>query len=330
MPYQVHFQPRLPYSSSNLPLTLISLEAWALVTLSGVDTVKYLQGQLTCDVASLDANSFSFAAHCNAKGKMLSHLCVFYRGEGMAYIERRSVLDSQLAELKKYAVFSKTNIIVDDQAVLLGLAGFQAPAALSSLFYEIPDASSSVVQYQDTTLLYYNLPAPRFLLITTLKKSYFIKQKLEGQAQFNNSRQWLVLDIEAGYPVIDLANSAQLIPQAANVQALDGISFNKGCYAGQEIIARTKYRCANKRQLYWLVGKAGHRPTIGDNLELKMGENWHRTGTILAACQLEDGNFCLQAVLNNNLSPDSVLRVRNDSDDSGALFIQQLPYIINK
>ncbi len=83
--------------------------------------------------------------------------------------------------------------------------------------------------------------------------------KLHDQAELNDSGQWLALEIEAGYPVID-ANSAQLIPQATNLQALEGISFSKGCYTGQEMAARAKFRGANKRALYWLEGKAGPAP----------------------------------------------------------------------
>lgn len=328
MSSQVPFPPRLPSPSSHLPLTLISLEDWALVTLNGADSVKYLQGQLTCDVASLDADRFSFAAHCDAKGKIFSHLCVFHHWEGMAFIERRSVRDSQLAELKKYAVFSKTTIAADDEAVLLGVAGFQAPATLGGLFDSVPDAAHPVAHHQHTTLLYFNLPAPRFLLITTSAVRDALQHKLEGQAQLNDSRQWLALDIEAGYPVIDSANGAQFIPQAANVQALDGISFTKGCYAGQEMVARAKYRGANKRALYWLAGKAGHLPAAGDDLELKMGDNWRRTGTVLAACQLEDSSVWIQAVLNNDLAPDSLLRVRDDG--AGALSLRPLPYVIGE
>ncbi|WMQ74888.1 MAG: tRNA-modifying protein YgfZ [Sodalis sp.] len=328
MSSQVFFPPRLPSPSSHLPLTLISLEDWALITLNGPDSVKYLQGQLTCDVASLEADCFSFAAHCDAKGKMFSHLCVFHHKDGMALIERRSVRDCQLTELKKYAVFSKTTIAADDEAVLLGVAGFQAQAALGGLFASVPNAAHSVAHHQNTTLLFFNLPAPRFLLITTPAVCDALQHKLEGHVQLNDSRQWLALDIEAGYPVIDSANGAQFIPQAANVQALDGISFNKGCYAGQEIVARAKYRGANKRAMYWLSGKAGHLPAAGDDLELKLGDNWRRTGTVLAACQLADSSVWIQAVLNNDLAPDSQLRVRDDA--VGALAVRSLPYVIGE
>ncbi len=84
----------------------------------------------------MDTDRFSFAAHCDAKGKMFSHLCVFHHQDGMAFIERRSVRDSQLAALKKYAVFSKTTIAAADDAVLLGAAGFQAQAALGWTLYQ--------------------------------------------------------------------------------------------------------------------------------------------------------------------------------------------------
>ncbi|KYP97153.1 global regulator, partial [Sodalis-like endosymbiont of Proechinophthirus fluctus] len=203
-----------------------------------------------------------------------------------------------------------------------------AQVALSGLFASVPDAAHPVAHHQETTLLFFNLPTPRFLLITTPVVRDALQHQLEGQAQLNDSRQWLALDIEAGYPVIDSANGAQFIPQATNIQALDGISFNKGCYVGQEMVARAKYRGANKRSLYWLAGKSYHLPAAGDDLELKIGDNWRRTGTVLAACQLEDSSVWIQAVLNNDLEPDSMLRVRGD--DAGVLAICPLPYVIGK
>ncbi len=326
MSVKVPFPPRLPSPSSRLPLTLISLEDWALVNLTGPDTVKYLQGQVTTDVAAMAPDQHILGAHCDAKGKMYSDLRLFHRQQGMAYIERRSVRDHQLSELKKYAVFSKVTMTADDDARLIGIAGFQARAALGGLFDALPDAERAVVQHGETTLLHFSLPMERFLLVTTEAVADALLDQLAGQAQLNDSQQWLALNIEAGLPLIDSVNSEQFIPQATNLQALGGISFSKGCYAGQEMVARAKYRGANKRALYWLAGKAGRVPAAGDELELQMGENWRRTGTVLAACQLEDGAVWVQAVLNNDLAPDSLLRVKDDT--SGALAIQPLPYAL--
>ena len=318
------FPPRQPVASSRLPLTLVSLEDWALVSVQGADSTSYLQGQVTLDVAALPAEKHLPCAHCDAKGKMWSNLRLFHRGEGYAYLVRRGLRDTQVAELKKYAVFSKVTIAADDNVVLLGVAGFQARAALTNRFAALPDAQTPVVQDGDSTLLWFATPAERFLLVTNVEKASELKQALVGEAQLNDSQQWLALDIEAGLPVLDEKTSAQLIPQATNLQALEAISFKKGCYTGQEMVARAKFRGANKRALYWLAGKAGRVPAAGDALELKMGENWRRTGTILAAVQLESGDVWVQAVLNNDLEAESVLRVQGD--EGGQLTIQPLPY----
>ncbi|CAM8678781.1 tRNA-modifying protein YgfZ [Leclercia adecarboxylata] len=321
------FSPRQPVASARLPLTLMTLDDWALATLVGVDSEKYLQGQVTADVSQLTEHQHLLAAHCDPKGKMWSNLRLFRRQDGFALIERRSLRDAQLTELKKYAVFSKVTIAADDEQVLLGVAGFQARAALKNLFSELPDAEKQVTNDGATSLLWFEHPAERFLLVTDVATAERVTQALRGEAQLNNSQQWLSLDIEAGIPVIDAANSGQFIPQATNLQALGGISFKKGCYTGQEMVARAKFRGANKRALWYLAGKASRVPEAGEDLELKMGDNWRRTGTVLAAVQLDDGRLLVQAVMNNDMEPDSVFRVR---EDVNTLSIEPLPYSLEE
>ena len=321
------FSPRQPAASARLPLTLMTLDDWALATLTGADAEKYLQGQVTADVAQLTEHQHLLAAHCDPKGKMWSNLRLFRRQDGFALIERRSLRDAQLTELKKYAVFSKVTIAPDDEHVLLGVAGFQARAALKNLFSELPDAEKQVVSEGETSILWFEHPAERFLLVTDVATAERVTDALRGEAQLNNSQQWLALNIEAGLPVIDAVNSAQFIPQATNIQALGGISFKKGCYTGQEMVARAKFRGANKRALWTLSGRASRVPEAGEDLELKMGENWRRTGTVLAAVQLDDGRLLVQVVMNNDMEPDSVFRVR---DDANTLSIEPLPYSLEE
>ncbi|ANG94040.1 tRNA-modifying protein YgfZ [Enterobacteriaceae bacterium 155047] len=321
------FSPRQPVASARLPLTLISLDDWALATLTGADSEKYLQGQVTADVGQMTEHQHLLAAHCDPKGKMWSNLRLFRRQDGFALIERRSLRDAQLTELKKYAVFSKVTIVADDEHVLLGVAGFQARAALKNLFSALPDAEKQVVSEGATSILWFEHPAERFLLVTDAETAERVTEALRGEAQLNNSQQWLALNIEAGLPVIDAANSAQFIPQATNLQALGGISFKKGCYTGQEMVARAKFRGANKRALWTLSGQASRVPEAGEDLEMKMGENWRRTGTVLAAVQLDDGRLLVQVVMNNDMEADTVFRVR---DDANTLSIEPLPYSLEE
>lgn len=321
------FPPRQPTAASRLPLTLMTLDDWALATITGADSEKYLQGQVTADVSTLAANQHLLAAHCDSKGKMWSNMRLFHDKEGFAWLLRRSVRETQLRELKKYAVFSKVAIAADDERVLLGVAGFQARAALANLFTTLPESENQVVQEGETTLLWFAHPAERFLLVTDAATADMVTEKLRGEAQFNNSQQWLALNIEAGLPVIDEANVAQFIPQATNLQALGGISFKKGCYTGQEMVARAKFRGANKRALWYLAGTASRIPEAGEDLERKMGDNWRRTGTVLAAAQLDDGRVIVQVVMNNDMEPDSVFRVR---EDANTLSIEPLPYSLEE
>lgn len=321
------FPPRQPSAAARLPLTLMTLDDWALATITGKDNETYLQGQVTADVAKLNEHQHLLVAHCDAKGKMWSNLRLFRDAEGFAWIERRNVRDAQLTELKKYAVFAKVTINPDDSRVLLGVAGFQARAALTNLFSILPDSENQAVRDGENTLLWLEHPGERFILVVNEETAQRVTEALRGEAELNNSQQWLALNIEAGLPVIDTANSAQFIPQATNMQALGGISFKKGCYTGQEMVARAKFRGANKRALWSLAGSASRVPEAGEDLEMQMGENWRRTGTVLAAAQLDDGRVLVQVVMNNDMEPDSVFRVR---DDAGSLRIEPLPYSLEE
>lgn len=124
-------------------------------------------------------------------------------------------------------MFSKLTISADNDAVILGVAGFKADAALAAYFPQLPDANTPAVTHEDTTLLYLSQPEARYLLITSLSTAEMLADKLRDSAQFNDGQQWVELEIEAGQPVIDVANSGQFIPQATNLQALNGICFKK-------------------------------------------------------------------------------------------------------
>lgn len=322
------FPPRQATAAARLPVTLISLEDWALATAVGADSEKYLQGQVTADVTALADSEHLLTAHCDPKGKMWSDLRLFRTPDGFAWIERRSVREMQLAELKKYAVFSKVTIAADDNNVLLGLAGFQARATLATAFDALPNAATPLVRSGSTTLLWLGLPDERFIIVTSETEAERLSEKWHTEVQRNNSAQWLALDIEGGLPVIDAPNIAQFIPQATNMQALGGISFKKGCYTGQEMVARAKYRGANKRALWLLIGDADREPLAGEELELKMGENWRRTGTVLAAVRLDDGKMLVQHIMSNDTEEEAILRVRDDS--TGALTVKTLPYSLDE
>lgn len=310
--------------SSELTFSLCLLQDWALTRVDGPDCISYLQGQLTQDVAALTPAQHTLAGHCDAKGKLWSSLRLFRQNDGFAYLLRREVQQQQMAELKKYAVFSRLTIEADNSSVLLAAAGSLARQTLNRFFTILPDEAHPCVHSDQSTLLWLNQPAERFILIVSASVADRLLSELDDHRV--DEIQWLALDIEAGLPIIDSVNSGKFIPQAVNLQCLDAINFKKGCYTGQEMVARAKYRGANKRALYWLsaVTHASITPAAGDVLELKLGDNWRRTGTVLCAVPLTDSELWIQAVLSNDLAANATLRPTGA--EQVILSIRALPY----
>lgn len=301
-------------------LVICSLTDWALVTAQGADATAYLQGQLTADLSLLAEDTHQLAAHCDAKGKMWSNLRIFHDGEGYSYLLRREVREQQLAEIKKYAVFSKITFTADDSRTLIGVMGEQAAEYLAQYFTQLPDASHPKVVEGTSVLLWLATPDNRYLIITDATKA----EALLCSDAVRDQQRWLAADIAAGLPIIDTVNAAQFIPQATNLQALGAISFKKGCYSGQEMVARAKYRGANKRALYWLAGSATEAVPAGHAIELQMGDKWRKTGTVLSSVLVNAHQLWVQIVLNNDLGVDELFRVEGQPDSE--LRIQPLPY----
>ncbi|MFS1538797.1 MAG: tRNA-modifying protein YgfZ [Candidatus Phlomobacter fragariae] len=316
------FTPATCEINHQLPLILMPLNDWSFITATDSDGKKYLQGQLTTDIDALSPQQHIFTAHCDAKGKMWSTLRLFHYKEGYGYILRTSVATKQLNELKKYAVFSQITLSQQHNIMLLGIAGQGARAALNRHFSQLPDQEKPVIHFEQTTLLHFSLPSERFLIVTD---SATATELTKHFPQHGDSQQWLALDIAAGFANIDIENSEKFIPQAVNLQALPAsISFQKGCYSGQEMVARAKYRGANKRAMFWLTGTANTLPKTGEAIEWQLGDNWRRTGTILAAVKLTNTTISVQVVMNHDTPKESVFRLQGD--EQSQLTTQPLPY----
>lgn len=303
------------YVAEQLPLSLLPLNDWALVTISGADRYRYLQGQVTCDVNTLQQDKRLLGAHCDISGRMWSCFQLFELGEQLALLQRRSVCEQQMQALRQYAMFSQVTITHNDNYRLLGIAGQGARQALTALFPQLPTAQMPILALEPDCLLYFPKPTERFLIITVEPNEKISQSLLDQGAQHGAADQWLALDIAAGQPIIDAPNSGHLLPQAVQLDQLQGISFTKGCYIGQEGVARAQYRGAQKRALYWLTGQSPQLPTVGESLELSVGEGrWRSSGRVLASVRLIDETVWIQAVLPAQLAPSTPLRIPNRAD----------------
>ncbi|QUJ67002.1 tRNA-modifying protein YgfZ [Photobacterium sp. GJ3] len=288
-------------------LALLDLSHWGLVTLVGQDSVSYLQGQVTCDVVSLAKTESTLGAHCDAKGKMRTIFRLFHHRDGLGWLQRKSVMATQLPELKKYAIFSKTTIEASSD-VLLGLTGAQADTVIDQRF----GGEGDVRALPSGTAV--RIDAQRWLLAVDEATAQDIAAHLQSEAVLSDDTLWDLYDIRSGIPRIDASTELEFIPQSMNLQALGGISFKKGCYTGQETVARAKWRGINKRAMYIVSGPAADCPKASDVLERSVGENWRKGGTVIAGYQFSDQQAIALVVLPNDLDEDTTFRLAADPD----------------
>jgi folate-binding protein YgfZ len=282
----------------------------AVIRLEGPDAEKYLNGQVTCDVTALPIGQSTLGAHCTPKGKVLAVFRLLKRDQDLLMLYKKELADVQLAELKKYAVFSKVTISdVSEQYDILGIAG-----AGTDIWQATQVKSGSFVE---TNWIQINPD-----------RWFFLKEKeqpLNVSLPECIAVNWKALDIIDGIPQLSKQTQTEFIPQALNLQALHGISFTKGCYTGQEIVARAKYRGANNRALYILKGSVNQPITTETVIERQVGEHWRISGTILDVWQQKD-QVLLSVVLPSDTLPDSIFRVENDQ--TSTLTLIPVPYSV--
>lgn len=276
----------------------IQLNQYQLIEAHGVDAEKYLQGQLTTDVVALPSGATTLTAHCDPKGKMSAIFRLLkVSNEQFFLLVKKDLLPSALDALKKYAVFSKVSFDLRDWRII-GVIGEKCGKI-----------------------------TPHFSLEIDRQRSILLNET-ELPVNFNgNEKIWEVADIQAGLPNLSPQTQNEFIPQALNLQAIEhAISFNKGCYIGQETVARAKYRGVNKRAMFVFKAQTQQETEIGSEIEMQIESNWRKTGTITSAVNL-DGVLWLQVVMNNDIDLEQQFRLPNSEI---LLERVQLPYLITE
>jgi len=318
----INLEANLP-SLKQLPNTyLVSLSHYSAISLCGEEQSKYLQGQVTCDVTMSTEHSLLVGAHCNAKGKVFSAFRLFNRNAAHLLIQPKASIESSITELKKFGVFAKVEISETDDLGFFALVGEDAASILQSRFSRIPDSLNPVVQSDSTTLAYIAGKQTRYLLIdaTATLETVLIGMDLPVY----NEAVWDLLEISEGFVQLSNESSGEYVPQMLNLQAVNGISFTKGCYLGQETVARMQYLGKNKKALFSLSTSLKQPIQSDDIIEKQLGENWRKAGDILSTYQADDGNCYFQAVLGSDVDSSTQLRIKSQPESK--VLIQALPY----
>ncbi len=224
----------------------------ALLRAAGADADGFLQGQLSNDLRKLTAGHAQMTSYSNPKGRMLAVFHLSRDPQGAVLMEvHRSVAESALKRLKMFVLRAKVDLQdISADTAALGLAGPDAESILRGLGLPTPAATDAVEIHDDIQITRRPAVATRFTLRASPTKLSELWPQLTQQARPAGTAAWRLLDIEAGVAVVYPETQEHFVAQMANLEQRGGISFDKGCYTGQEVIARLHYLGALKRRLF--------------------------------------------------------------------------------
>lgn len=284
----------------NAPLNntvLCDLSHLGLLEIEGADALNFLQGQLTNDIKLLNGNNAQYAAYCNPKGRMLAFFLAFADNKGHVHLQLpKSLIESIAKRLKMFVMRSKVSIQdQSDNIIKMGISGPEATAFLLALFNAVPTKDYEVMQHEQATLIKLSGTHPRYQILTSAEHGVLIWQALAKSARPVGADTWEWLEIQAGIPTITPATQEAFVPQMLNLDALDAINYKKGCYTGQEIVARTHYLGKVKRRTQLARLNSATAPSIGDDV---MDEAQQIVGKIV---RVAPNNIALSAENNYSL-----------------------------
>ncbi|HFD79679.1 MAG TPA: folate-binding protein [Gammaproteobacteria bacterium] len=301
------------------------LSHYGLISVHGDDAETFLQGQLTNDIRKVDEQHSQFSGLCNAKGRLLATFRVFRRGDSYYLCLPHQMVEEVIAQLRKYVLRSAVTLEeASDTFVHLGVSGEVAEEDLAAVTNGIPQNLHEVVQDEDQLIVRVPGIHPSHELFTTLEKAPELWNALNVRCAPIGEEAWRLLDIQAGIPVILPETREAFVPQMVNLQLIDGVSFQKGCYTGQEIVARMQYLGKLKRRMYRCHVDAEQHPQPGEEIYSRDVPE-QSVGKLVSAAAHPDGGYALLAVLQiSSAEGDEELRL--GSAEGPVIELQHLPY----
>lgn len=274
---------------------LCDLSHQGLIAVNGKDARAFLQGQLSADLNAVSPSKTVPTAYCTPKGRALATFQVFER-EGTLYLALAAdLVEPMLKRLRMFVMRSDVSLTdAHDSFVHFGYAEPQGEQRLQAILGQYPAEVDQVLQINQLTLIRRAAEVPRFEIYGQLEESQKLWGSLSVHAAAVTFEVWDYFEIAAGTPHVTLASSDAWVPQMLNLQLINGVSFTKGCYPGQEIVARLKYLGKNKRQLYRLSVDSFHLPAVGAVIS---SPNEPEAGQVLNAALNPDSRVEVLAVM---------------------------------
>lgn len=309
---------------------ICDLEEYTLIKVSGDDARTFLQNQLTNDIDALDADQHLLFGYCNPKGRLIGLFRMLRIEDGYLLQCPRDTSDLIVDRLKKYVLRAKVSFEQNIEWVSFGLVGRTLEKHLQDQFGKPAKKPDAFTLHQAVRILRHadhldeTVSVPRYQVIAPLGEAQTLWQIFSQEASVAGSCLWRRLDIAAGIPHVDSKNSEAFVPQMLNLDLINGVSFKKGCYPGQEIVARMHYLGNLKQRMFrFSLDKSSGATSIqpGDNLVNLEQQN---VGTIVDVQPNETGWDMLAVVRLTALNEELFL----PQDESYSLHRLPLPYTL--
>ena len=264
-----------------------------LILVTGDDAGDFLQNQLSNDIREIDENHFQLSAYSTPKGRMLAIFRVIRIANGYLLVTPRSLLESLIERLQRYVVGARVSLAdASDHFCRFGIQTAQEKIVGPE---KMPAATGEV--YQSDSLIVLN-PGPvdgqsRFLLLgLSLEETRSLWEEFSATLKPATFDAWRLSEIRAGIPTIYPQTSEEFVAQMSNLNLLGGVNFRKGCYPGQEIVARMQYLGKLKRRMFLARLVTDTCPRPGDDLVTAGGENADGSGKVVDAV-IDPSGHCL-------------------------------------
>ncbi|MGF6444581.1 YgfZ/GcvT domain-containing protein [Paraburkholderia youngii] len=302
------------------------LSQFGVIDTTGDDAASFLHAQLTNDVQHLDAANARLAGYCSAKGRLLASFLSWRSGDTIRLLVSKDVQAAVQKRLSMFVLRAKARLVdASGELAVVGLAG-DVRGALSGVFDALPDGVHVQVDGTAGTLIRVPdaLERLRYLWIGPKAQVEALLPSLDGKLKRVSPAVWDWLDIRAGEPRITQPVVEQFVPQMVNFDVLGAVNFRKGCYPGQEVVARSQYRGTIKRRTS-LANVAGELDTVRPGAELFHSDDpGQPCGMIVNAASAQGGGVDLLVEIKLTALDSGSVHV--GAADGPALRFLALPY----
>lgn len=259
---------------------------------------------------------------------MLANFRLFQSQQNHFLSVRSDLVKSSIKHLQKYVLRAQVAIQdVSEQLIHIGISGNNSENLLSAFIDNLSTVVDSVSHNDDYIAIRVAGETPRYEIFCSLEHAVKLWEIISVKSKIVNSAYWDYLNIKNGLPFIDSNTLEEFVPQMANMELINGVNFEKGCYTGQEIVARTHYLGKQKRRTYRIKIISETTPRAGDQLATDVSTENQYTGTLVTVYQTAENEYEALAVIQINSAESDKLKLL---DRDAEITVLQLPYSLEE